>query len=417
MNIIPIILILWSIIDIIRYIRYSYLHKKLSNKIVKETNHNNIKILLQDLKTYPDLFESTVDDLFYNKLSLEEMNFEEVCIALFELVDNHEQYKDEIKQLVKYHQILHRKNGRVIFNKIDTYHPKIDSNTKLQSWFIILPIFLLTKISYYLVHFYMRFYLKFNILRLKNGIDIWYNNYDEKKGKPLLFFHASTGGCTILAPSLKRLNEDYNIIMPELPCLSFTSNVDEPLLMSEIVNSVHSFIKQKYTNQSIEQINIAGHSIGTAICCGYINKYPEFIDSFFSIEGQIVFPSSIKISHSFNKTLNELPADQLLTLPFFDRNMIVQYYFLKHITLDVLLFDMNSDDKKHIKLFIYHLKNDVRALIDPQLNYFKRKNISVKYHIFNGNYCHGSFAFNKNIRDYVLNDIKVVYKQKQICNY
>lgn len=406
--ILSIILIAWAIIDIYRYIKYTHMHKKLSHssEIIRETNHDNIKFLLNDLKTHSDIFENTVKDIFYNKLSLEEMNFDEVCIALFDLIGNHEQYRDEIKQLVKYHQLKQRKNNRDIFNNHNSCHSRIDSKSKIYSWFIILPILLLTKIAYYAVFCYMKFYMKFNNMKLNNGIDIWFNNYDPKKGKPLVFFHASSGGITILAPALRNLNQNYNIIMPEIPCLSFMNNMNKPPLMSEIIDSVHTFIKKNYKSNHIDQINLMGHSIGTAFCCGYINKYPKFIDSFFSIEGQIVFPSSLKISHSFSKNINELPTDQILTIPFFDRNMHVQYYFMKHLTMDLLLFDLDSEDKKHIRIFMYHVKNDKRVSIDHQLNYLERKKFPIKYHIFNGDYCHGSFALNNNIRSYILNDIK-----------
>src|SRR5579872_1609995 len=95
-------LLLWLIIDIYRYIKYIISYRRLnSHPEYRDTNHKNIKKLLEDLRTYPDIFEDLIHDLFFNKLRLEDMNFDDVCTSIFEMIGEYEQYRDTIKKIVK----------------------------------------------------------------------------------------------------------------------------------------------------------------------------------------------------------------------------------------------------------------------------------------------------------------------------
>ena len=96
------LIILWVIIDVYRYYKYLNTYKLFSEiPEHRDTNHKNIKILLNDLDKYPDIFETLISDLFFGNLTLENMNYDDVCLSLFELIGEFDEYKDEIKFLTE----------------------------------------------------------------------------------------------------------------------------------------------------------------------------------------------------------------------------------------------------------------------------------------------------------------------------
>jgi pimeloyl-ACP methyl ester carboxylesterase len=274
----------------------------------------------------------------------------------------------------------------------------------------------------------------------KNNIRIWHNNYDQKKGYPLVFFHASVGGLAFQFSVFKHFHENYNIIMPEIPGVSFIDTIDPPPDINDIVDDVNDFIKnysgyiqkieynikqtedkqtedKQIEDKKIEdnelKINLMGHSLGNSICTAFINKYPKLIDNFFCVEGQIFYHRSMKIFSDFYNNAMELPWNDLLTVPLFHRDLYVQYFMLKRLSIDnCCIYDLNDEDNKHIKIHMYHILSDTKIQIKPQLEYAKKKNIPVVYHLFEDDYSHGSFAFNSKFRNYVITNVLEIYKKK-----
>lgn len=411
-------LFIWLVIDIIRYIYYVLTYRKLNTaNEQRDTNHSNIKKILTDLNNYPDIFEDLINDLFYNRVRMEDMNFEDVCMSIYEMIGEYEEYIVYIKKLVKKFQLRQQTLGKQVF--VSNVHHKRVRHRKhdIIAWFNILPIYLITRTGSVLVTIYMRT-IGYKCYKFKNGLKIWYNKYDQKKGSPLVFFHASVGGVTVQVASLGHFSNKHNIIMPEIPGVSFVDTHDKPPAISEIIENVHEFILKYYIDEYSEyivdssklKINLMGHSLGCTICSAYINKYPKHIDSFFCVEGQIFFPRAIRLCEDFITKIEDIPTEDLISVPLFHRDLYVQYFIIKRLTLDsTMIFDLSNEDNKHIKIHMYHIKDDRRLLIHPQLVYATRKNIKLIYHLFEGEYSHGSFALNNKIRKYVMNNIQKVY--------
>lgn len=412
------LLLIWIIIDIYRYARYRSMYIKLNenNHEHRDTNHKNIRELLNDLKQYPDILTDLIHDLFFNKITMEDMNFDEVCMSLFEMIGEHnEYYTDIVKLLEEYKYLSITKDKNVFGGKYK--HERIKHNKhEIKCWFTILPIYLITRCINACVFVYMKI-LGFNCYIHENGLKIWHNTYDINKGDPIVFFHASVGGITVQIASISHLYNNYNIIMPEIPGVAFfdtKDTKDRPLAISEIIDTVQEFLLEQYYDKiNIEKnnkINLMGHSLGCTICSAYINRHPQYISNFFCIEGQIFFPRALRISEDFVSKIEDIPLEDLITVPLFHRDLYVQYFIIKRLTIDsTMIYNMN-DEKSHIKIHMYHVKDDRRILIEEQLEYASRKNIQLEYHIFDGDYLHGSFAMNKKIRNYVMKDIKNIYK-------
>lgn len=415
LNFWTVLLLIWLLVDVYRYIRYYFTYHKLNSYPEhRDTDHRNIEKLLKDLAKYPDILGDLINDLFFNKVRMEDMNFEEVCMSIFEMIGEYEQYQDSIKQIVGQYQLLLMKRGEHVFTS-NVHHDRVRHNKhNIISWFNILPIYLLTRGVNVGVMMYMK-YLGYKCYRFESGLKIWYNEYDQKKGTPLVFFHASVGGVTFQAPSIGHLHNNRNIIMPEIPGVSFIDTYECPPSISEIIENVNEFILNHYIDNNIDnetniKINLMGHSLGCTICSAYINKYPKCIDHFFCVEGQIFFPRALRISEDFASKPEDIPAEDLIIVPLFHRDLYVQYFMIKRLTLDsTMLFDMDDEGFKNIKIHMYHIKIDRKILIRPQLEYAAHKKIKLDYHLFDGDYSHGSFATNKKVRDYVLDNIQKVY--------
>src|SRR5690606_20344658 len=117
----------------------------------------------------------------------------------------------------------------------------------------------------------------------------------------------------------------------------------------------------------------------------------------------------------FEKSIYQIPKEDFMTVLLFHRDLYVQY-FIRRLNIDsVFLYDMN-EDKKNIKIHMYHAESDERLLIKPQIDYAKKKKIEVTYHLFDGNYCHGSFILNNIVRQYVIHNIKKVCDNDAVNN-
>ena len=404
---------IWIIIDIIRYVQYLALYKLFNtDHPIRDHDHKNINLMIKDLKSNPHILKNIITDIFFSQISLENMCYDDVINAMYELCNLDPQYLDDIKEMINNLKQSEELNQRIIFNSNQFHNRLRYKSNNLKSWFLPLPVYLATKIVWLSVITYM-IYLGYKRHTLKDGLIIWYNEYDKTKGTPLVFFHPSVGGVALQYTILKHLHKTHNIIMPEIPGLSFIDSNDKPLSIKQIVTDVHTFITDKYINDTEIKINLMGNSLGCSICCAYINMYPKIIDNFFCVEGQIFFPRGLKIFSSFEQNALNNIIDEFFTIPFFHRDLYIQYFMYKRISLDLTsLFDLDSDDKKHIKLHMYHVKDDNIILIKPQLKYALKKKFPLTYHIFDGTYSHGAFVLSNEFKQYVINDIQKNYSKK-----
>jgi pimeloyl-ACP methyl ester carboxylesterase len=402
-----IILCIWFVIDIIRYIKYCKLYNKLVNYITESNNviEPNIIKFLKDIKNR-EIFEKKIKDMYFSKVELEDMYYDDVCDGLYDIIDRNPKYINNIKNIVKSHQVKWRKKGRDVFkgNKVNKrFNFK---RNKIKSWFHILPLFLILNIYDKCVKKYMKI-LGYKC-KIVNNIHIWYSEYEKSKGKPLLFFHSSVGGITIYLSLLKTLHKNYNIIMPEIPGISFMGTDKPPMNIIDISNSVVNFTKE-YMDDN-KKINIMGHSLGNLLCSTIVNLYPEIVNNFFCIEGQIFIAGCIRIFSYFELSILETELKNIFRYILFYRNIFLQYYLTNCISIDsCFIYDLKENNNKNIKIHMFHFENDELIKIKPQLKYANYKGIPINYHLFKGDYSHGSFIFSRNIINYITDNIKKIY--------
>lgn len=455
------IIITWIIIDIFRYAHYLICYNKLNKaKSAYEniSNEKNVIKFFDDMQRYPELIEDNIKDLYYSKVNLEDMNFADVCEALYCIIGAHSQYIEIIKKIIKKLQInkvlLNKKN---IFTSNKIHNRLANKNKSLHSWFIIFPIFIIIKGIHIITHYYLKI-LGYKYYTTKHGLNIWYTTYDHKKGTPLIFFHGSIGGLSFYCPVFKYFRDNYNIIMPELPGISFMDAIDPPPSFDDMIDDVYIFIMKIYINKNIDvrdiydnandivnditndiindittdignditndivndinkindtilDINLMGHSLGNTLCCGFINKYPKLVNNFFCIEGHIFYNRGLKIFSDF-ESIYDIPVEDFYTIIFFQRNLYVQYFINKQLSLDkCFIYDLADNDTKQIKIHMFHGKHDERLLIQPQLDYALKKKIPISYHIFEKNHKHGLFIMNRNFKNYVISKIHETYEK------
>ncbi len=436
MNILLIILFTWLIIDFVRYVIYIYTYKKLNNNTdICTINHKNIKKFINDLKKYPEFIEDNIKDIYYSKITLEEMNFSDVCDAMYSMCGKDPKYINDIKNILKGYQLRQKyEHNRIIFNNKKKINRIKYKSQIINSWFLIFPIYIVTRIFNMLIKIYMIF-LGYRYYKFKNRLNVWYNKYDKTKGKPLVFFHASVGGLSLYFTLLSHFYKNYNIIMPEIPGVSFVDAIDPPPSVDEIVKSVGFFIRMycydhsnntilehnikkslELDNDAIQNteincmINLMGHSLGNSICAAFINENPKNVDNFFCVEGQVFFNRGLTVYADFDKKINEIPCRDLITVPLFHRDLYVQYFIIKQLTLDkCCVYDLNDDNNNHIKIHMFHCKDDNKIQILPQIIYAIKKKIPIQYHIFTDSHSHGSFVINSMIRNYVIEKIQQTY--------
>lgn len=409
-------ILLWCLVEIYRYISYIITHRRLKVSQRAPSIDKNLKIMFEDLEKTPELLESHLRDIYYQSVEPEDMNFTDVCEVIFGHIGEDESYKHTIKRVLKKYQLLRRQEGRNVLCG-DRRYKMVTKDTEIISWFKILPVYIIIRGFATVIELYMR-YLGFRIHMCKSGVRIWYNMYNKKKGIPLVFFHASVGGVSLQFTVMKHYCDNYNVILPEIPGVSFLDTDDKPPDSDQIVDDVHEFIMNHYTDTDMRKIdvdklkiNVMGHSLGSLICNTYVNRYPNHINNIFCIEGQLFFTRCLRIYSDFHIDLRSLPVEDLITVPLFHRDLYVQYFFQTINMANTFLFDM-SGEKSHIKIHMYHIKNDRRILIDPQLEYAKRKSIKIAYHLFDGDFCHGAFILNNTVKRYIIDDIQRVYSEQ-----
>lgn len=416
------LLIIYVLIEIVRYIRYLRIYHMLNrmnrydlNTYPIEVNsknrekQTNFDRFLDDMETYPDLLEENLKDVYIKDVNLEDMVTEDVCEALFDLVNRNPKLIKRIKDIVKNLKAHKEKQKRIIFqgnNAGDNERLQL-RRSNIRSWFQILPMYFVMKLYDYMINSLMMMigYRSKTV----NGIDIWHNGYDPKRGKPIIFFHASLGGVTLQIATIQRFSGKYNLIMPDIPGMNFSDSGNPPFTMKKVCETVMEFTKKHYSplfSKSSSRVNLMGHSLGNNFCSYIINTHPNDVDTFFCVEGQIFFHRSLRVYKEFLESIVNMSITEILTFPLLHRDLYAQYFIQRLMRVDES-FIFNLDRAPHIKINMYHSKTDSRFLIDSQLKYADLKSIPLDYHIFKGDRSHGAFILDSEFREYVFKQIEI----------
>ena len=123
----------------------------------------------------------------------------------------------------------------------------------------------------YLIKKYSYLKLKINgyVKDKKDDLEIFYkfNYHNIDKERPvILFFHGLGFG---IANNNYVLPENYDIVMPEIPNISYSNYKKDCLTLREISNTVYKWLLEK----EIKNVYIIGHSYGTQIINYFCNNY------------------------------------------------------------------------------------------------------------------------------------------------
>jgi pimeloyl-ACP methyl ester carboxylesterase len=423
--------ICYIVIELVRYVRYLKIYnilnrlnrygndsrtqsvkKSKSEKFNIDDKTDNYRKFLDDLENYPELMEDNIKDLYCSQIELECINYDDVCESFFDIVERDSSYINKIKKLVKKYKLYVKQHFKrnILPTDKTTKSKKIKlRRSDINSWFQLLPMYSFIKTYDFLINIYMRI-IGYSMVSY-NGLNIWHNGYDPKRGKPIVFFHASVGGVTLQISTLHKYSKKYNLIMPDIPGMNFTDSGNIPLTMKKVCDTVIDFMKKQYTDKDDcfeNKINLMGHSLGNNFCCYLINRYPILIDNFFCIEGQIFFHRSLKIYKEFERNIFDIPITDILSVPLLYRDMYVQYFIQRLLKADEsFIYDLSNTNSSHINIHMFHSKTDKKFLIDAQLQYADIKDIPLICHIFTGGQKHGAFILDSEFREYIFKQIEL----------
>jgi len=383
-----IIFIIYIFLELLYIIRYLILFIKLNNKKIKydKISKNMKKAFLNDLYTNNYNYLN-IENIFFNKLQIQNINKKDIIKTYYEISTNY--YKN-----LKYLKVLSK-----IFDKIEKKHKLIFSKTSLMSknrlkWKKMTLNSLYSPFLFDTLKLFLRIYRNnylynsgFTKHNLNKNYIIWTNKYDIKKGIPIIFFHCSVGGLVFYEKLLNQWGDKFNLILPEIPGISWQNDTSELPSMKEMTNMLFNFLTNNYGN--IDKFIIVGHSLGSNICSYVINSNPNIICKVLLIEPGVFIPDLlINFSDFNNLSILDINISELIYFPIYYGSIFVQYYFQREFSLNNMLF---SDILKKLKLDIHFIySGDDKKLIPKyQINYIIENNIKCKYTIFK-KYTHGS---------------------------
>ena len=379
---------IYIIIELINIIKYYIIYEKINNKyiIFDKIKSNFKKEFLIDLCTYGYDYLN-LKDLFFNKIKIKDINKKDITKCYYEMTTNYYTNNKYYKKLSQCVDIIEKK-----YNLNFSTTSKLSKNRlkwrKMNIRCIYSPLLL------DIIKFFFRQYgnnnlynLKFKKYDLKKNYTIWTNGYDKKKGTPIVFFHCSIGGLIFYEKLLNEWHDKFNLIMPEIPGMSwqkYSSNIPS---INEMTNMLFNFIDINYP--TISKFNFVGHSFGSNITAYVINTRPDRVKNALIVEGGVFIPNLLLNVTDYNTlSIYDVKLNELVFYPFYYGCLYVQYYFQKELSMNNMLFAENSFKSSFNIHFIYS-QNDVKLDPKPQIKYIKKKKIKCKYTLFT-NCVHGS---------------------------
>ena len=261
------ILTLYVFTELYYYILYKFqlryfnnlklIHNKLSNNKL-EWLSNKIKILpckfeylksillkgeIRNKKVNSKVIENFIykNILFTNSPNNNEINYTNNCVNFFKK------------------SIYHDENEEI--RSVEINNDKLVTNYK--SILVYIIVYLIKKYSY------LKLKINGYVKDKKDDLEIFYkfNYHNIDKERPvILFFHGLGFG---IANNNYVLPENYDIVMPEIPNISYSNYKKDCLTLREISNTVYKWLLEK----EVKNVYIIGHSYGTQIINYFCNNY------------------------------------------------------------------------------------------------------------------------------------------------
>lgn len=394
-------MIVWFFIDMLRYVRFKKILAKLNKCVTNDdVNEKNTDIFCADLEEHPIMCCENITDLFYGK-SIENVSVDEVIDSTISVtgLPNAEKFVPKLRTVLTNVCTKMKQYGYNILQGKTMENKRLHFSRSVKTaWFHVLPLVLILELLHVMSSLYL-FFLGYKREIMHNDMIIWYK-HNKTQQALLVFYPCIIGGITLYPFAVNKLKHN-NILIPEIPGLSFYYTTAHPPKPSEVVDTVALFIDKHFAKQK-DNVTIAGHSFGNIMCNCMINKYPNLVKKYICIEGQLFFHGFASIFFMLEKNIQALPYTDLVSVLFFQRNIWAVYYIHNLISIsECFLYS-----KPVAQVFTYHVEDDDKIDFNKQLEYAVAKNIPLSYKIFKGSYGHGAFVLNFDVQKYVLADIQ-----------
>jgi hypothetical protein len=420
-----ILFFLYSIFEVRNYIKYYKLKNKI-NKQIKNKNDlylskkNEISLLVHNtlnLLDYLTNLDETktikiIEQLFYDKIDISKITYFNLYNALCYYVYNKTNlnFPQSARIFSLINNIENKIGLKFIKKEIKQDYIKASKNY-FNYWYHPFILIFIKKILKFTFHLFMLFigfkYFISDNLIIYNNI----NNRDENDKKNIILFHCSVAGALSLIVVILKMRKKYNLIIPEIPGFSWNYYYDNDIKGLDYYNNILiNYVKK----ENLNNLNLISHSLGGITLMKFYYKCVLTtnlkIDNIFFCESP-VFPiyifklhsESYDLIKSIKNYLKNFQFMDILIIPFLQRDVYVQYY----VNMDINMFDSCFFYKEtDTKINIILVDNDNKIPSDFYIDYLKSKNLLDKINtkIFENN-SHGAFLYNKNIQDFVLDEL------------
>lgn len=341
----------------------------------------------------------SLEELFYRKLPLEKIPRDNLAESINYQLNNGNFSVDDIDIIDNFLSKVEKKLDIEIgsnYENVDYKYIKW-GHENISAVYKPLPLtcamYLMRKYSD--LYYYHHGFRKINF----DNVDIWDNCVDDDN--PIILMHCSIGGNMFYKQFVRKLLENNRrVIIPEVRSISWR-NTDSISIMDDICSDIKKYIDTNHVNYP----TLICHSFGCNLGCNFINCFNPKIKKIIFIEGGIFLPRIMNIYTYFNMSWSELfslPADDIITIPFFIKEMGCQYYFKRNMWLDRSLLNGFTDVEKNGNIHIVLAENDTKVITKPIVDYIISKKMPYTYKVFE-NERHASFIHNHAIQNHVVN--------------
>ena len=239
----------------------------------------------------------------------------------------------------------------------------------------------------------------------KDNYIIYYPKEIDNNKKTLVIFHCSVAGGLSLLKVIYKFKDKYNLIIPEIPGLSWNYYYDNIKNFEYYNDILIEFLDKNFKNK---KINLLSHSLGGITCLKFYHAFNKNnIDKIFLVESPIL-PLYIYCLHCQSYDLNSVFANRLIfdiiIIPFLHKDIYVQYYINKNVNNinSVLYFDDGNNSENHIIL----VDKDNKIPTEFYKYYIEKNNLMEKTNLKIFNNCsHGDFLLNNEMQTYIFSKL------------
>ena len=113
-----------------------------------------------------------------------------------------------------------------------------------------------------------------------NGIELAYER--RGKGVPLVLIHGYPLDHSIWNETISQLENDFDLILPDVRGFGESSTVDAPYILFDIANDLAALLD----SLGVERTTLAGHSMGGYIALAFAKAFPERVTGLALVSSQ-----------------------------------------------------------------------------------------------------------------------------------